>query len=1342
MRNLRNLNHRLLKHGPVTALASCAWDASSDEIICAFGPSPADSLIELRRWSWRNQGDTSGPQDSEYIASWDAPCPNPDLPCDRILNIHYFADSHATCLVLAGGDIVNVSSATAEQQQQIEIVGSVNAGIAAAAWSPDEELLVILTNADTFLYMTRDFDNVATADLSIDDLKSSKHVSVGWGKAETQFRGKGAKALKDPTVPEKVDKGLFSPNDSRESSISWRGDGAFVAVNSCLASSRRVIRVYSREGELDGVSEPVDYMESAVSWRPSGNLIAGVQRLQDRVDVIFFERNGLRHGQFSLRLSAAEMSSWAAKIDLQWNIDSSVLAVCFVDRVQLWTMGNYHYYLKREVRYSNNHPEGLFPFFTWHLEEPLAFAVGLGGSIQRYLFANRVASGTKIPPNDTGLVSVIDGSTLKLTPLRVSNVPPPMALTELSLPSNIVDISYADQPLEDGTTILIGVLDQEGVSVFQWGLEEMALAKPAFVARCEITSFIDAAKGDAELYCPRQVTFITDQRLLVLASDGSQSLISMLQLHDGILRAMWHVSNAHVTEIICESNELNCEPHLWVGTSLIPIRKLTAFEDNGCISVVGNNHDHANLSSERLPLRAESVAIALIQSASNVPGSCSRVVVFSLDRNGMLSNNGNCISRGCTSFLVTNSHLIFTTSQHLVKFVHLVDDDALDIPADTPEVDERCRSIERGAKLITVIPSTSALVLQMPRGNLETIYPRALVLPLIRACIDEGKYKKAFLACRNHRVDMNILHDHAPQKFLGNVDKFIDQLRKVEHIDLFLSQLREEDVSVTMYKDTMSGPKIQQINGGEAHDPGAGKVPTASKVNRICDAFVSSLSSKTAINPQNIITAHVCRNPPDLEAGLKEVAVIRRRNPENGERAVEHICFLADVNRLYDTALGLYDLDMTLQIAQQSQRDPREYLPFLQKLKEKQSIPMKVDIDNHLGRFKRVLAHLQELDDFEAFRTHMVWHSLYEQALVLYRYQEDRVCDITLLYADHLRRQSKHQDAAVAYEYLQNYEAASECYRLAHSWQESLSCATLVPLEQPKMRALAMSIADSQIELKDYRAAATIHLDYFHNVEEAARLFCRGYYIADATRAVSLHQRPELLQTVIGPGLAEGQAAMTELLAECKNQLNAQVPRIRELRVKKAQEPLAFYDADANGGADIPDNISLAATDASTAGGTLFTRYTNRTGTVGTNATRRTSKKRRQEERKRARGKKGSVYEEEYLVNSVARLIERVNSLGDEVARLVTGLMRRGMRERARAVESAMVTVVELCKQHAPEVFQNPDGLQAEQKNESETPDVPRTGGDAVLYDSIEEARMPKEAPVIKDFQRLSILGE
>lgn len=368
MRNLRNIHRSLLKSPPGIEVTASAWDVGTDSVICAFGPTKENDLLELKRW--KKYAKTMEP-----IASWDAPSPLPDVDCDKILDLHYFSDSLTACLVLVGGDLILVREDPQDGEGKIEIVGSVDAGISAAAWSPDEELLAVTTKASTLLYMTRDFENVADAILTTEDLKASNHVSVGWGKKETQFKGKKARALRDPTMPETVDEGVLSHLDSRNMTISWRGDGAYLAVNGIESNSRRIIRVYSREGILDSVSEPVDRLIGALSWRPAGNLLAGVQHLEDTVKVIFFERNGLRHGQFDLRLTKKEMESWTSVISLTWNVDSSVLAVSFRDRVQLWTIGNYHYYLKQEIFTLAEEPSTEPLLLRWHLEKPLHFTL-------------------------------------------------------------------------------------------------------------------------------------------------------------------------------------------------------------------------------------------------------------------------------------------------------------------------------------------------------------------------------------------------------------------------------------------------------------------------------------------------------------------------------------------------------------------------------------------------------------------------------------------------------------------------------------------------------------------------------------------------------------------------------------------------------------------------------------------------------------------------------------------------------------------------------------------------------------------------------------------------------
>jgi elongator complex protein 1 len=101
------------------------------------------------------------------------------------------------------------------------------------------------------------------------------------------------------------------------------------------------------------------------------------------------------------------------------------------------------------------------------------------------------------------------------------------------------------------------------------------------------------------------------------------------------------------------------------------------------------------------------------------------------------------------------------------------------------------------------------LVLQMPRGNLESIYPRALVLSVVRSSLTTLDFKTAFVLCRKHRIDMNLIVDHNPESFMGHVRLFIQQVAEVDYLNLFVSSLRDEDVTVTMYPSSTSTGSIE-----------------------------------------------------------------------------------------------------------------------------------------------------------------------------------------------------------------------------------------------------------------------------------------------------------------------------------------------------------------------------------------------------------------------------------------------------------------------------------------------------------------------------------------------------
>ena len=47
----------------------------------------------------------------------------------------------------------------------------------------------------------------------------------------------------------------------------------------------------------------------------------------------------------------------------------------------------------------------------------------------------------------------------------------------------------------------------------------------------------------------------------------------------------------------------------------------------------------------------------------------------------------------------------------------------------------KARAVEQGSKIVAAPPDDIFVVLELPRGNLETIYPRSLVLPAVASAI-------------------------------------------------------------------------------------------------------------------------------------------------------------------------------------------------------------------------------------------------------------------------------------------------------------------------------------------------------------------------------------------------------------------------------------------------------------------------------------------------------------------------------------------------------------------------------------------------------------------------------
>ncbi|SCU84344.1 LAFA_0D09450g1_1 [Lachancea sp. 'fantastica'] len=1283
MRNLITLNRGRFQPAslsvPDLTLQTSVFDTLSDSITCVL----AD--LEIGAFEVQQYTKTGS---CNVLASF-----NIQTFGDELLSFLHFGDISQLVFVLAQGDIVTATYDAETYDLSlsvVEIVGSIEGGIRAAEWSLDEETLALVTSERNVVVLSRQFEPIAEHKLMKEDLKMSKHVDVGWGKKETQFRGKGARAmerealeslkasglkgteLRDPTMPYVVDTGVLGPMDSKKASISWRGDCEFFVVSEVEAIqaeneeefTRRVLRVFTRDGQLDSASEPVDGQEDPLSWKPQGSLIASIQRKdqipgEESLDLVFFERNGLRHGEFDSRLAMDEVVR-----NLSWNSTSEVLAITLADKIMLWTTKNYHWYLKQEIYGQNIH------YVKWHPEKDFTLMYGDDYGVNVVDFAHKLALGPTLEPFDFGTVLVIDGSTVNITPLSLASVPPPFYYRDFEAPSNVIDAATSIS-----NEVYAAITKNELCLASVPGLEDMKKGLHPVVSK-NIPKSDFATAADTL----RQVAFINDIVVGVLLDSQNLSRIALLDVSDVKQPSLITVTDTSSKVVLLRAGFEN---------------NYMVFETKDCkvfqLDVEGQVTEIATLPQLVRDLRVkrvETLSTVGLETADE-----SRLVAFGLAANGKLYANDVLIASTATSMEITDSLIMFTTAQHNLQFAHLNSTEFKPLPVVGQSVDdERIRSIERGSLLVTAIPSKSSVVLQAARGNLEVICPRIMVLAGVRKSILAKRYYEAFITCRTHRIHLDILHDYAPELFIDNLQLFIEDIGRGDYLDLFISCLTGEDVTAVKYKETTD---IEMDRNFELTPPAPTDMelymkkkmfdPQNSKVNKICRAILQVLLNNPEYKTkylQSIITAYACQNPPDLENALLLIASLENE----GENCLTYLCFLHDVNVLYRVALSLYDIKLTLAIAQKSQIDPKEYLPFLQTLYEQDPLVRKFMIDDHLKRYEKALEHLSAIENgldglSEKILDYVDTHELYKYALNLFKYDVQKQNAVYRVYAPYLSSKQEYVESAIIYEMLGEFKEAMETYTTGKKYNEALTIASLYFKDQ--ITEVAETLVSSLTFDHKYADAAEVELNYLKNTKEAMRLFCKAYRYEKAALVGATHGTLEMIDDVLEPALGEGFGTIAELLADCKGQIVSQLRRLRELRQKKDEDPYAFYGQET----EQADDISIAASETSTKE-SFFTRYTGKTGgTAKTGASRRTAKNKRREERKRARGKKGTIYEEEYLIQSIGRLIERLGHSESEAIMLIEALLRRGRREEAQLIQKNFVDVMTLLKDNVVEIY-------------------------------------------------------
>jgi len=321
-------------------------------------------------------------------------------------------------------------------------------------------------------------------------------------------------------------------------------------------------------------------------------------------------------------------------------------------------------------------------------------------------------------PNDTASVAVVDGKNLLITPFRTQNTPPPMASYTIALPATLIHVAMSD------TTDSLSILYRNGL-VQVWDLNTRVpdrkgsklrgggkVAEPKLA--WEQTVKMDGLVG-------MSLTMGQEGRVAVLASGpGKTQITTLANGQDNTVQE----ADANVERVLFSSDG-----------RLLSLNKAGAFRIGAYSSMVLNS---ANISANEPESEAQ-----LCPNAQSVSVSQESELIFALSANGKLLFaplslpdliDATPLASAVTSFTLTPEFLIYTTTAQNSHYapMSVLRRLALGEDVSSAEQEWETRRIERGALAVAACPSSMSLVLQMPRGNLETVYPRPLVLAVIR----------------------------------------------------------------------------------------------------------------------------------------------------------------------------------------------------------------------------------------------------------------------------------------------------------------------------------------------------------------------------------------------------------------------------------------------------------------------------------------------------------------------------------------------------------------------------------------------------------------------------------
>lgn len=602
--------------------------------------------------------------------------------------------------------------------------------------------------------------------------------------------------------------------------LSWRGDGKYFATlvtcNNVPANATQ-LKIWERDtGTLHACGETLPYVQTAMSWCPSGARIAtsGAHfNSPNPPQIMCFEKNGLKRDKFQVEGPAETYVSI-----LKWNSNSELLAMVVRTKdwngVQVWNCNNYHWYLKQELRFPSSEEVNVL----WDPEKAMKLVCWTASGTVRTL-----KLGWKSAAMQSSTALVINGRRLLISPLSLTLIPPPMSLFTITFQAPVQVVAFTQE--NDDYCLIAARLSDGSLSVVRCPkLAEWLDLDIDNYAAVSIEVLSDLQQSISEI---RHLAWLSSGALLgslpvqpTLGREGSN------RLHPGTQNGVFSQTYPGSQEILVEVNLQDIVDNISPLSDRFKIQGVhETLLKQGVVSILKNTFLPPNQNGVAFVQLVDGSVVLYTESQGGsqfgktlvgqflgpspwmevVRAGTGELKLVAVDEAGRLQLLGHSIlCHDCTSFTIhrasnSSSHLLYTTQRDSLHVVSLSDlsslsdlDSKQEVNMRTPsgtgrrqkgagtrEEDLKVRPMwERGAKLVAALGALDvAVILQAIRGNLETIYPRGLVLGAITVALKQENFFDAMALARRHHINLNVIVDYGGwQHFCTVASKFVVQV--------------------------------------------------------------------------------------------------------------------------------------------------------------------------------------------------------------------------------------------------------------------------------------------------------------------------------------------------------------------------------------------------------------------------------------------------------------------------------------------------------------------------------------------------------------------------------------